>query len=176
LPEFTKHHISARLTQSQTKIGNLKADIADTQTKLRTQQAEYKDCIAQLNEEKEAAEERAQRAEARVDSQQSRIDALYAKTRATAIADARYRANETTRIEAGSELLGVNLDGVPSRRSIMRMILEGGVLAELQMILGNISGNKESSIEQYTQAVESWMDKQEGPELGCAHRAQSSHS
>jgi hypothetical protein len=41
-----------------------------------------------------------------------------------------------------SELLGVNLDGVPSRRSIMRMILEGGVLAELQMIqeLMNVNG------------------------------------
>ena len=33
-----------------------------------------------------------------------------------------------------TELLGVNLDGVPSQRSIMRMILEGGVLPELQMV------------------------------------------
>ena len=31
-----------------------------------------------------------------------------------------------------TELLGVN--GVPSRHSIMCMILEGGVLAELQMV------------------------------------------
>jgi chromosome segregation ATPase len=83
-----KDCLRKRLTRSQTKIGNLKVDIADTQTELRTQQAEYKDCIAQLNEEKEAAEKRAQRAQACVDSQQSRIDALYAKTRAIAIADA----------------------------------------------------------------------------------------
>ena len=32
-----------------------------------------------------------------------------------------------------SELLGVNLVWVPSMRTIMRMILEGGVLAELQI-------------------------------------------
>lgn len=164
-----KNCLRKRNTRSQTKICNLKADLADTQTNLRMQQALHKDHIARLKEEKYAAERQARKAEARVYSQQSQIDALYAKTRAIAIADTRYREKEMTRIETEvakiteiclldrgrwseparravrnlynvgcsirsigkvltlcSQLLGVNLDRVPSRRSIMHMILEGG--------------------------------------------------
>lgn len=83
-----KDRLHKRVTCSQTKIGSLEAEVADAQTKLRTQQAQHKDSMARLNGEKEAAEKRARKAEKHVDSQQSQIDALYAKTRTVAIADA----------------------------------------------------------------------------------------
>ena len=96
-----KDCLRKKVTRSPTKIGVLEADLADTQAKLRMRQTDYKDRAAQLKEEKQTAEKRAQRADARVYLQQSQIDALYAKTRTIAIADTRYRAKETTRIKTG---------------------------------------------------------------------------
>ena len=43
-------------------------------------------------------------------------------------------------------------------------------------ILAKISGNKESLIARYSQAVESWIDMQKEPERGCPRAACLSHS
>jgi len=180
-----KDRLRKQVGRVRTKIHTLEANLADAQRKLTYQQLEHKNSISQLVAENAAAEKRAQRAETRMSNQQDQIQALYARTRAIAIGDARYKANEARRIEAEvtkvtemclvdrgrwteparravrnlynagcairsiervlticSELLGVDLVRVPSTRTITRMILEGGVLAELQIIqeLMNVDG------------------------------------
>ena len=62
----------------------------------------------------------------------------------------------------------------PSTRGITKEVLRDQLKKYRQLLgkpefLGNISGNKESLAEQYTKAVESWINKQTELEGGCAH-------
>ena len=95
-----KDRLHKQVGHARTKIHALKANLADAQRKLTSHELEHKNSISQLVAEKAAAEKRAQRAETCASNQQDQIQALYARTHAIAIGDARYKANEARRISA----------------------------------------------------------------------------
>jgi hypothetical protein len=69
----------------------------------------------------------------------------------------------------------------PSTKGITKEVLKDQLKKYRQLLdkpdfLGNISGNKESLIAQYTRAVESWIDKQKELEQGYSRAACLSHS
>jgi len=123
-----KDRLRKKVTRSQTKIGVLEADLADTQAK-----------------ERAAANRRAQ------DEQREKEKA---------------ENGRLTNIPQQTDLAW------PSTRGVTKEVLRDQLKKYRQLLdkpefLGNISGNKESLAEQYTKAVESWINKQTELEGGC---------